>query len=51
MLLGGPLRLTLLCGADLLESFSVPGLWDAEDIRVIVRDYGILVITRKASNA
>lgn len=29
---GGPLQLKLLCGADLLESFAVPGLWKSEDV-------------------
>jgi len=39
-----------LCGADLLESFSVPGLWKTDDILRIVQDYGIVVITREGSN-
>ncbi|CAG0907488.1 unnamed protein product [Cyprideis torosa] len=26
-------RVRLLCGADLLESFAVPGLWEDEDVR------------------
>ena len=42
----GPLTFKLLCGADLLESFAVPGLWDQEDLTTIVRDYGIVVISR-----
>jgi len=46
----GPMHLKLLCGADLLESFSVPDLWDTNDIRTIVRDYGIVVISREGSN-
>jgi nicotinamide mononucleotide adenylyltransferase len=28
----GNVQLKLLCGADLLESFSVPGLWKDEDV-------------------
>lgn len=24
----------LLCGADLLESFAVPGLWNEEDVSI-----------------
>lgn len=39
-------QVKLLCGADLLESFNVPGLWKDTDIENIVRDYGIVVITR-----
>ena len=26
------IRVKLLCGADLLESFAVPGLWKDEDV-------------------
>lgn len=29
---GGPVQLKLLCGADILESFSVPNLWDPDDV-------------------
>lgn len=36
----------LLCGADLLESFSIPGLWADEDIETIVGQYGLVVVTR-----
>lgn len=28
-------RLLLLCGGDLLETFSVPGLWKEEDVSVV----------------
>ena len=30
-----PFRVMLVCGADLLESFSVPGLWQSEDVSKI----------------
>ncbi|XP_050534842.1 nicotinamide/nicotinic acid mononucleotide adenylyltransferase 1 isoform X3 [Daktulosphaira vitifoliae] len=30
------INLRLLCGADLLESFAVPGLWDENDANIIV---------------
>jgi len=46
----GKIGLKLLCGADLLESFSVPGLWLEEDINKIVKEHGIVVITREGSN-
>ncbi len=45
-MLKGKIQLKLLCGADLLESFSVPGLWLEEDIHTIVQKHGIVVITR-----
>lgn len=40
----------LLCGADLLETFSVEGLWKPEDMQTIVRDYGIVAISREGSD-
>ena len=46
----GPVTFKLLCGADLLESFAVPGLWNEDDLTAIVRDYGIVVISREGSN-
>ena len=41
-----PPRLVLLCGADLLESTQVAGLWAAEDLEVIFGEYGVAVIER-----
>merc|ERR1712029_1332851 len=43
-------RLLLVCGGDLLESFSTPGLWQEEDIISIVKNYGLVVISREGSN-
>lgn len=40
----------LLCGADLLESFGIPGLWADEDIEAIVGQHGLMVITRSTIN-
>ena len=28
-----PPRILLVCGADLMETFSVPGLWEEKDVR------------------
>lgn len=39
-------RLMLLCGADVLESFGIPNLWKQEDIAEIVGHYGLVCITR-----
>ncbi|XP_071491609.1 nicotinamide/nicotinic acid mononucleotide adenylyltransferase 1-like [Diadema antillarum] len=54
---GAPLRpvnnhvqVKLLCGADLLESFAVPGLWKDEDLETIVGKHGLVVITRSGSD-
>ncbi|XP_048458367.1 nicotinamide/nicotinic acid mononucleotide adenylyltransferase 2 isoform X1 [Rhincodon typus] len=40
------LRILLLCGSDLLESFCIPGLWNEEDMEMIVGDFGIVVVPR-----
>ncbi|XP_026825684.1 uncharacterized protein LOC105281061 isoform X2 [Ooceraea biroi] len=45
-----PIQIKLLCGADLLESFAIPGLWVEEDIDAIVGEHGLVVITREGSN-
>lgn len=48
--LSRPTKLMLLCGADLLESFGIPGLWLDDDIAEIVGKYGLVVITRQGTN-
>eukprot|EP00096_Caligus_rogercresseyi_P013732 TRINITY_DN6339_c0_g1_i1.p1 TRINITY_DN6339_c0_g1~~TRINITY_DN6339_c0_g1_i1.p1 ORF type:complete len:239 (+),score=54.39 TRINITY_DN6339_c0_g1_i1:165-881(+) len=45
-----PFKILFLCGADLLESFSVPGLWTDEDMEVIVKDFGLVVISREGAD-
>lgn len=44
------IQVKLLCGADVFDSFNIPGLWKDEDIESIVRDYGIIVITRHGND-
>ncbi|VEN52151.1 unnamed protein product [Callosobruchus maculatus] len=46
----GPVKVKLLCGADLLESFGTPGLWADADIAEIVGQHGLVVITRASCN-
>lgn len=46
----GNVQVKLLCGADLLESFSTPGLWDPDDIEAIVGHHGIVVVSRNGSD-
>ncbi|CAG9819104.1 unnamed protein product [Phaedon cochleariae] len=46
----GHVQVKLLCGADLLESFAVPGLWSDTEIQDIVGQHGLVVITRSKSN-
>ena len=47
---GDNVELKLLCGADLVESFSVPGLWRDDHMNEIVSDYGLAIINRVGSN-
>lgn len=42
-----PIQIKLLCGADLLESFAKPGVWDEKDIEAIISRYGLVVVTRE----
>ncbi|KAM4016326.1 nicotinamide/nicotinic acid mononucleotide adenylyltransferase 1 isoform 1-T2 [Anomaloglossus baeobatrachus] len=43
-------RVTLLCGADLLESLGVPNLWKPEHVVEIVSSFGLVCITRMGSD-
>ncbi|XP_060794376.1 nicotinamide/nicotinic acid mononucleotide adenylyltransferase 1 isoform X2 [Neoarius graeffei] len=45
------LQLKLLCGADVLESFSIPNMWKNEDIAEIVGRFGLVCITRNGCDA
>ena len=36
----------LLCGADMVESLAIPGVWKPEHVRSILRDYGVVCISR-----
>ncbi|XP_020593647.1 nicotinamide/nicotinic acid mononucleotide adenylyltransferase [Phalaenopsis equestris] len=44
------LKVMLLCGSDLLESFSIPGVWIRDQVRAICRDFGIICIRREGKN-
>lgn len=46
-----PVGVMLLCGADLLQSFSVPGLWKDADIEHLVSQFGLVVVTRSGCDA
>eukprot|EP01108_Squamamoeba_japonica_P005808 TRINITY_DN4698_c0_g1_i1.p1 TRINITY_DN4698_c0_g1~~TRINITY_DN4698_c0_g1_i1.p1 ORF type:complete len:252 (+),score=48.94 TRINITY_DN4698_c0_g1_i1:41-757(+) len=43
---GAKVRVRLVCGSDLLDSFNTPDLWKPSDMRTILQDYGICVIER-----
>ncbi|KAF9610389.1 hypothetical protein IFM89_022300 [Coptis chinensis] len=44
------LRVILVCGSDLLESFGIPGVWIREQVRAICRDYGVVCIRREGKD-
>ncbi|XP_016581437.1 nicotinamide/nicotinic acid mononucleotide adenylyltransferase isoform X2 [Capsicum annuum] len=39
-------KVMLVCGSDLLESFSTPGVWIPEQVRAICRDFGLVCVRR-----
>eukprot|EP00127_Corallochytrium_limacisporum_P007385 Clim_evm4s250 gene=Clim_evmTU4s250 len=39
-----------LCGADLMETFSVPDLWKDADIEEIVHQHGMVIVSRPGSD-
>ncbi|XWS11361.1 hypothetical protein CRYUN_Cryun38cG0077400 [Craigia yunnanensis] len=41
------LKVMLVCGSDLLQSFSIPGFWIPEQVRTICKDYGVVCIRRE----
>ncbi|KAJ3351209.1 hypothetical protein HDU91_006152 [Kappamyces sp. JEL0680] len=45
-----PIRIVLLAGGDLIQSFAVPNLWKEEDLHYILGEYGCLVIERTGAN-
>ncbi|KAL9283580.1 Nicotinamide/nicotinic acid mononucleotide adenylyltransferase [Arabidopsis thaliana] len=44
------LKVMLLCGSDLLQSFCTPGVWIPEQVRTICKDYGIVCIRREGQD-
>nr|GEW17343.1 nicotinamide/nicotinic acid mononucleotide adenylyltransferase isoform X1 [Tanacetum cinerariifolium] len=44
------LKVMLVCGSDLLESFSTPGAWIPEQVRTICKDYGVVCIRREGQD-
>lgn len=41
-----PPQLKLLCGADFLASFRVPGLWQEQDVEELVGRFGLVCVSR-----
>ncbi len=44
------LRVMLLAGADLLQTMSEPGVWDAADLQHILGRYGALIVERDGTD-
>ncbi|XP_073035375.1 nicotinamide/nicotinic acid mononucleotide adenylyltransferase-like [Primulina eburnea] len=40
------LKVMLLCGSDLLESFTIPEVWIREQVKTICKDFGLVCISR-----
>jgi len=45
-----PVKVKLICGADLLESCLIPGVWKNEDLDFILGQMGVAVIERSGLN-
>ncbi|KAF0357401.1 nicotinate nicotinamide nucleotide adenylyltransferase [Gigaspora margarita] len=43
-------KIMLLAGGDLIESFKVPKLWLDEDLHHILGDYGVLIVERTGAD-
>ncbi|KAJ0101367.1 hypothetical protein Patl1_03934 [Pistacia atlantica] len=46
----GSLKVILVCGSDLIQSFSIPGFWIPEQVRMICGDYGVACIRREGQD-
>ncbi|KAK8635376.1 hypothetical protein V6N13_004114 [Hibiscus sabdariffa] len=44
------LKVMLVCGSDLLQSFGIPGFWIPEQVRDICKDYGVVCIRREGQD-
>jgi len=44
------IKIALLGGADLVETFTMPGVWSREDLDHIICDYGAVIIERAGTN-
>ncbi|XP_050246446.1 nicotinamide/nicotinic acid mononucleotide adenylyltransferase-like isoform X12 [Quercus robur] len=44
------LKVMLVCGSDLLQSFGIPGAWIPDQVRTICRDYGVVCIRKEGQD-
>eukprot|EP01096_Ripella_sp_DP13-Kostka_P007793 TRINITY_DN2870_c0_g1_i1.p1 TRINITY_DN2870_c0_g1~~TRINITY_DN2870_c0_g1_i1.p1 ORF type:complete len:231 (-),score=72.63 TRINITY_DN2870_c0_g1_i1:46-711(-) len=47
---GPETKIRMACGADLLESMNMPGVWADEDVEMIIRNYNLCAISRPGQN-
>lgn len=45
---GGGMRVMLLCGADLLETMAIPGVWVAPDL--VLQEHGVVCVDREGTD-
>ena len=45
-----PARIALLAGADLIQTMSTPGVWDANDLDHILDKFGVFVVERAGTD-
>jgi len=48
--LGKKVKVVLICGSDLLDSFSTPGVWADQDVIDICTNYGVGVVAREGAD-
>ncbi|XP_037494699.1 nicotinamide/nicotinic acid mononucleotide adenylyltransferase isoform X2 [Jatropha curcas] len=44
------LKVMLVCGSDLVQSFSIPGFWIREQVSTICKEYGVVCIRREGQD-
>ncbi|KAF9681596.1 hypothetical protein SADUNF_Sadunf05G0018300 [Salix dunnii] len=44
------IKVMLVCGSDLLQSFSLPGFWIRDQVRTICSNYGVVCICREGQD-
>uniref|UniRef100_A0A0A0L7G0 Cytidyltransferase-like domain-containing protein n=1 Tax=Cucumis sativus TaxID=3659 RepID=A0A0A0L7G0_CUCSA len=44
------LKVMLVCGSDLLQSFATPGVWIRDQVKILCRDFGLVCIRREGQD-
>ncbi|XP_050942521.1 nicotinamide/nicotinic acid mononucleotide adenylyltransferase isoform X3 [Cucumis melo] len=48
--MGESLKVMLVCGSDLLQSFATPGVWIRDQVKILCRDFGLVCIRREGQD-